>query len=76
MYKRVPGDATWTAAPPPSGCTGNSVTDGVLSRSDLPETVQVGLALNFNAPSDLEVAFDSIHFVELPADATADTCTN
>jgi len=76
MYKRVPGDATWTAAPPPSGCNGNDVTDGVLSRSDMPESVQVGLALNFNAPSDLEVAFDSIHFVELPEGATADTCTN
>lgn len=76
MYKRVPGDATWTAAPPPSGCDGNDVSDGVLSRSDLPDTVQVGLALNFNAPSDLEVAFDSIHFVELPADATADACAN
>jgi len=75
LYKRVPGDATWTAATPPDGCDGNEVSGEVLTRSDLPETVQVGLAINFNAPSDLDVGFDSLQFVELPADATPDACT-
>jgi len=76
LYKRVPGAGTWTPATPPSGCAGNDVSGNLLTRSDLPETVQVGLAINFNAPSDLDVAFDSIHFVELPADATSDACTS
>jgi hypothetical protein len=51
------------------------VSGNVLTRSDLPETLQVGLAINFNAPSDLDVAFDSLHFVELPEGATPDACT-
>ena len=76
MYKRVPGAGTWTVAEPPSGCAGNNVSAGVLSRTDLPDTVQVGLALNFNAPSDLDVSFDFIRFRELPPSATADDCTS
>jgi len=76
MYKRVPGAASWTAAEPPSGCAGNTLSSGVLMRSDLPETIQVGLALNFNAPSDLDVAFDFIHYTALPAGATAADCTS
>jgi hypothetical protein len=76
-YQRVPGASSWTPAEPPSGtCSGNIVSGNTLTRSDMPETVQVGLALNFNAPSDLDVAFDAIHFELLPADATESDCTS
>jgi hypothetical protein len=77
LYKRVPGDATWTAAMPPAmACPGNDISGAVLTRADLPQTLQVGLALNFSAPSDLDVAFDEFSFVALPADATAGDCTS
>ena len=76
-YKRVPGDPDWILAEAPSGtCSGNVVHDSVLTRTDMPNTVQVGLALNFNAPSDLDVAFDYIHYDELPPNATAADCTS
>src|SRR6185436_14777699 len=75
LYKRVPGDAAWTpAAPPGASCAGNVVQDNVLSRADLPTTVQVGLALNFSSPSDLDVAIDAITLVPLAADATPADC--
>jgi hypothetical protein len=77
LYKRVPGDATWTpATPPPASCSGNVVAGAVLTRADLPERLQVGLALNFSAPSDLDVAFDQFTFVPLGAGATAADCTS
>ena len=76
LFKRIPGDATWTAAMPPAmACAGNAVAGAVLTRTDLPETLQVGLALNFSAPSDLDVAFDDFTFVALPAGASATDCT-
>ena len=77
LYKRVPGDAAWTAAMPPgASCAGNSVAGAVLTRTDLPERLQVGLALNFSAPSDLDVTFDQFSFVPLAAGATAADCTS
>jgi hypothetical protein len=76
IYNRVPGTATWTLAPPPMGCAGNMVQNGVLTRSDLPDTVQIGLGLNFSSPSDLDVAFDSFDFVALPAGAAPSDCTS
>jgi hypothetical protein len=74
LYKRVPGATAWAAAMPPSGCPGNAVQSNVLTRSDLPATVQVGLGLNFSSPSDLDVAIDAITLVPLPANATATDC--
>ncbi|HVR03653.1 MAG TPA: hypothetical protein VMT47_16060 [Polyangia bacterium] len=77
LYKRVPGDATWTlATPPAASCAGNVVAGTVLTRADLPERLQVGLALNFSAPSDLDVGFDQFTFVPLGAGATAADCTS
>jgi hypothetical protein len=75
VYNRVPGTAAWTPAPPPMGCAGNMVQTGVLTRNDLPDTLQIGLGLNFSSPSDLDVAFDSFDFVALPAGAGPPDCT-
>jgi hypothetical protein len=76
LYKRAPGAATWTPAVPPApSCAGNVVAGNVLTRADLPETVQVGLALNFSQGSDLDVAFDELTFAPLAATATATDCT-
>jgi hypothetical protein len=45
-----------------------------VSRPDLPETLQVGLALNFRGPTnDLDVAFDDITLGATPA--AVDDCT-
>lgn len=75
FYKRVPGANSWTpAAPPTPSCTGNVVQGDVLTRADMPATLQVGVGLNFSNPSDLDVAFDAIQLVALPANATAADC--
>jgi hypothetical protein len=74
--KRAPGTATWMPVVPPTpSCAGNVVAGGVLTRGDLPETVQVGLALNFSQGADLDVTFDELAFVPLAATATATDCT-
>jgi hypothetical protein len=75
FYKRVPSAPTWTpATPPASTCAGNVVQGDVVTRADLPVTLQVGLGLNFSNPSDLDVAVDAIDLVTLPANATAADC--
>lgn len=75
FYKRVPGANGWTPATPPTpSCAGNVVQGDVLTRADLPGTLQVGVGLNFSNPSDLDVAFDAVQLVALPANATAADC--
>lgn len=75
FYKRVPGAGSWTPATPPTpSCAGNAVQGDVLTRADLPSTLQVGVGLNFSNPSDLDVAFDAVELVALPANATAADC--
>lgn len=77
-YERLPGagPGEWQPATPPSGCAGNAVAGDVLTRSDLPETLQVGMALNFSRPSHLDVAFHAIELVVLARAATAADCTS
>jgi hypothetical protein len=67
LYKRVAGTTSWVL----SNQGGQAAA---VSRPDLPDTLQVGMALNFSASSDLDVAFDQI--VMAPdAPATTDDCT-
>jgi hypothetical protein len=68
LYKRAPGSPTWILA--------NQVDQAApVSRPDLPETVQVGLALNFSGgANDLDVAFDDVVLAPT-APATVDDCT-
>lgn len=69
LYKRVPA-GTWVLA--------NQLDQmAPVMRADLPETLQVGMSLNFGgAPTDLDVAFDAITMAATPpatvADCTAD----
>jgi hypothetical protein len=71
VYKRAPG-GTWALADPFRRATAD-----VVARPDLPETLQVGLALNFSGPgADLTVAFDGITVTLLPATATVADCTS
>jgi hypothetical protein len=69
LYKRVPA-GTWMLA--------NELDQAApVTRGDLPETLQVGMSLNFGgAPTDLDVAFDAIAMSTTPpasiADCTAD----
>ena len=68
LYKRVPA-GTWTLA--------NHLDQAApVMRPDLPDTLQVGMSLNFGgAPTDLDVAFDAITMAPTPstvADCTAD----
>jgi hypothetical protein len=67
LYKRAPGAATWVLS--------NQMNQAApVSRPDLPETLQVGLALNFRGPTnDLDVAFDDIVLGASPA--SVDDCT-
>jgi hypothetical protein len=54
LYKRIPGAMTWILA---------NETDQMapVARPDLPQTVQLGLALNFSGPdNDLDVGFDDV----------------
>jgi hypothetical protein len=69
LYARPAGTTTWTLI--------NDAGDAApVSRPDLPATVQLGMALNFSAGADLDVAFDQITLAPTapatPADCTAD----
>lgn len=67
LYKRVIGSQNWTLQDQ------NGQANPIM-RSDLPGTLQVGLALNFSGPmNDLDVGFDSIALGATP-NAPAD-CT-
>jgi hypothetical protein len=68
LYARVPGTATWTLISE----TGAAAP---VSRPDLPATVQLGMALNFSAGADLDVAFDQIT-MSATAPATPADCTS
>jgi len=58
VFKRVPGTTTWQ-----SGRSNESRPDPAESRPDLPQTLQVGLALNYSGGvNDLNVGFDNIIF--------------
>jgi hypothetical protein len=67
LYKRVPGTTTWMLS-------NQSRQAAPVSRPDMPDTLQVGMALNFSANSDLQVAFDYITMSATPP-ATVDDCT-
>jgi hypothetical protein len=71
LYRRAPGGGTWTLGDP-----FRRASAGPVSRPDLPETLQVGLALNFSAASDLTVAFDDVSLEVLPPTATVADCTS
>jgi hypothetical protein len=68
LYKRVPA-GTWMLA--------NQLDQaGPVTRADLPETLQLGMSLNFGgAPTDLDVAFDAIMMAATPPASVAD-CTS
>jgi hypothetical protein len=67
LYKRVPGTTAWVLS--------NETRQAApVSRPDLPDTLQVGMALNFSSGSDLDVAFDAITLAP-DAPATVDDCT-
>jgi hypothetical protein len=68
-YKRAPGSGGWILA----DHQGQAMA---ISRPDLPETLQVGLALNFSGPNnDLDVSFDDITLAAT-APVTAADCTS
>jgi hypothetical protein len=68
LYKRAPGNATWILA-------NHLDQPAAIHRPDLPQMVQVGLALNFGGGSnDLDVAFDGITLAATPP-ATVGDCT-
>ncbi|MFO0616187.1 MAG: hypothetical protein U0414_26575 [Polyangiaceae bacterium] len=68
LYKRVVGSGAWQLAD-------HQGEAKPIARPDLPMTVQVGLALNFNGPdNDLDVAFDAVDLG--PSPATAADCTS
>jgi len=68
LYKRVPGTTTWMLA----NETGQAAP---VSRPDMPETLQVGPALNVSGPNnDLDVAFDQV-VLSPNTPATASDCT-
>lgn len=68
LYKRVPGQGTWQL-----GDANNAAAP--VMRPDLPETLQVGLALNFAGPqNDLAVAFTDVTLAAEPPTSEAD-CT-
>jgi hypothetical protein len=67
LYARPAGTTTWTLIDQ----AGNAMP---VSRPDLPATVQLGMALNFSAGADLDVAFDQITMAATPP-ATAADCT-
>jgi hypothetical protein len=69
LYKREPGDSTWILAD-------HQGQAAAISRPDLPETLQVGLALNFSGPNnDLDVSFDAITLAPTAPSVEAD-CTS
>jgi hypothetical protein len=69
LYKRIPGTTDWTLE--------NDANQAApISRPDLPDTLQVGLALNFSGPNnDLDVAFDEIVLSPV-APASVTDCTS
>lgn len=68
-YKRAPGAGTWILAD-------HQGQEAAISRPDLPETLQVGLALNFSGPNnDLDVSFDGITLAPTSPAVVAD-CTS
>jgi hypothetical protein len=69
LYKRVPA-GTWVLA--------NHLDQAApVTRPDLPETLQIGMSLNFGgAPTDLDVAFDGIAMSATPPVTVADCTTD
>ena len=70
LYKRPPGTSTWILA-------NEMDMQAPVSRPDLPETLQVGLALNFSGgANDLDVAFDAITLAPTAPASEADCTTD
>jgi hypothetical protein len=68
LYKRPLDGGTWVLQ-------NDSNQAAPITRNDLPDTLEVGLALNFSDPADLDVAFDGID-LSTTVPMTAADCTS